>query len=104
MTRATTVEITEFRLVDGADDERLLEASAQIEDDLESFDGFVRRELLRGEDGVWVDLVWWSSRETAEAAVTAAMADESFGRYFSLIDDASIDMRHFETAASHAAT
>ena len=103
MPETPIVEITEFRLVDAVDEETLREASDAIRADLESLPGFVRRELLRGPDGSWVDLVWWESRDAAESAVDAVMATATFERYFSLIDDDSIRMRHFETAETHAA-
>lgn len=102
MTQQQIVEITEFTHVDGTDDATLLEASAGIQADLESFPGFVRRDLLRGEDGTWVDLVWWESKDAAESAVETAMTLEAFGRYFSLIDESSIEMHHFETVQTHA--
>jgi hypothetical protein len=47
--------------------------------------GFVRRELLRGGNGQWVDLVWWENRAAADAVIGAVGASALCHSYFELM-------------------
>lgn len=39
--------------------------------------GFLRRELLRGTQGQWFDLVYWASRSAAEEAIRNAASNHA---------------------------
>ncbi|MEW6681905.1 MAG: hypothetical protein AB1451_03150 [Nitrospirota bacterium] len=87
--RGQVVEWAPFELADGASEADLLKASAALQSDfLDRQPGFVRRELLKGKDGKWVDLVYWSNREAAERAVQEAAASPACHRYFQLMREA----------------
>jgi hypothetical protein len=47
--------------------------------------GYVKRELLKGKNGEWVDLVYWASEEDAQHAVQNSAASPVCGEYFSLM-------------------
>lgn len=80
------IEWAPFRLAPGVTEAALLEASESIQRDfLERQPGYVRRELLRGDDGRWVDLVVWRDEATAQAAMEAAGTSETCGAYFQLM-------------------
>ena len=80
------VEWAPFRLAAGAEEAALLEASDAIQRDfLRHQPGFVRRELLRGADGQWADLVVWTDEPAATAAVRAAASSAVCNAYFHLM-------------------
>ena len=100
-----TIEWAPFRLAEGATESELLEASAALQADfLESQDGFVRRELLRGAGDQWCDLVYWRDASAAQRAMEAAAASHTCTRYFRLMagaEEAANGVLHFAVRASY---
>jgi hypothetical protein len=73
MTPNVIVEWAPFELAEGFDEKALLQASEVLQKEfLSKQKGFIWRELLKGENNQWVDLVYWKSREDAEQAVKNA--------------------------------
>ena len=80
------VEWAPFTLADGAEEERLLRASEALQKDfLGRQAGFIRRELLRGPNGQWVDIVHWESAEAAESAMRNVAESPVCQEYFHLM-------------------
>jgi hypothetical protein len=80
------IEWAPFRLADGATEQELLVASETLQRDfVERQRGFIRRELLRGADGAWVDLVHWEDEAAAHAGFSAAMESPVCAEYFKLM-------------------
>jgi hypothetical protein len=80
------VEWAPFRLLDGVTEQALLEASETLQRDfLARQRGFVRRELLRGADGQWVDLVHWEDDAAAQTVFATAMESPVCAEYFKLM-------------------
>jgi hypothetical protein len=80
------VEWAPFRLLAGVSEQELLAASETLQRDFVARQrGFIRRELLRGADGAWVDLVHWEDQAAALAVFTAAMESPVCARYFKLM-------------------
>jgi len=106
MTRGV-IEWAPFRLADGVTEDQLLAAARQLQDVfLAHQPGFVRRELLRGTGGGWVDLVEWSDRATAEAAVRAAAESPTCLTYFRLMAggdqvDPGSGVSHYDRVAEY---
>ena len=69
ITDAVIVEYLEFNLVEGSNPDEFLRETLAMDDVLEGYDGFVARHLARNTDGSWVEVVYWTSLETAEAAL-----------------------------------
>ena len=81
------VEWAPFRLAAGADEATLLAASETLQRDfLQHQPGFVRRELLRGADGEWADLVVWADERSAAVAMSSAEASPVCHAYFHLME------------------
>lgn len=106
MTRGV-IEWAPFRLVAGVTDDQLMAASQELQDVfLARQPGFVRRDLLRGRDGEWVDLVEWTDRASAEAVAKAAAQSPVCLAYFRLmvggndLDPAS-GVSHFDRVAGY---
>jgi hypothetical protein len=96
-----TIELAPFRLADGVTEAELLEASEALQRDfLAGQDGFVRRELLRGKDGSWCDLVYWRDAASAERIMSAVAGSAVCHRYFNLMAgadaaDPAAGVQHF---------
>jgi hypothetical protein len=81
-----TIEWAPFKLADAVDESRLLRAADAIQADfLAKQPGFIRRELLRGQDGQWVDLIYWESEEAAARAMQHVESSAVCLEYFQLM-------------------
>jgi hypothetical protein len=96
------VEWAPFQLAEGIDEATLIKISAAVQTDfLSKQSGFVKRDLLKGKDNQWVDILYWNSREEAEQAFKNAEKSPACLKYFSLMigpdpDDPSAGVSHFE--------
>ncbi|KZL05135.1 hypothetical protein PsAD2_04490 [Pseudovibrio axinellae] len=81
------IEIAPFHLSPDRSESELLEASERFQKEfLEEFDGFVRRSLVKHEDGAYADIVTWATGAASKAAVAAAGKHAAGQAYFSLLD------------------
>ena len=104
MTRQNLIaEIVTFRPVAGTSDDALAKAAAGLEPFLNAREGFVRRSLSKGTDGLWTDHVVWSDITHARAASEAVMQDPSASGFMALIDPESVQMVHSPILVSQAA-
>ncbi len=89
------VEIAQFKIATGVDEQSFLkEAEAVQRDFLEKQKGYMDRELLKGEDGQWIDIVHWRSMEEAKRATDAIMQNPDCCGFLQKIDPASVKMMH----------
>lgn len=81
------VEWAPFRPLPTTSEAALVEASEALQRDfLARQPGFVRRELLRGPDGQWADLVVWRDEASAKSVMQAAARSPVCLRYFHLME------------------
>ena len=81
------LEWAPFRLKPGVDEATLLESSERLQRDfLARQEGFVRRELIKGAEGAYIDLVWWESFAASQAAVKKAACSPACRAYFAVMD------------------
>ncbi len=100
------VEWAPFNTREGVGEPALLAASERLQREfLAKQDGFVRRELIKGGERAYVDLVWWSSQETAEAAMAKVMASAICRDYFAMMEppqaEAGAGVLHFRSLCSY---
>lgn len=96
MNRSPTIEIVQFKLKPGTDEAAFLAASDAILQNLRAASGFIRRELLKNDDGQWIDLVHWNSLEEAHHAAEVMPTWPSAGAFISMLDEQSITMLHMQ--------
>lgn len=83
------IEWAPFRLRATADEQTLLRASEVLQRDfLARQPGFLRRELLRGDDRQWIDLVYWESADALAAAMRQAEQSPVCFTYFQVMEGA----------------
>ena len=84
-----TVEWAPFQVAVHVTDNQLIDAANDIEQNfLLKQKGYVRRELLKGQDNQWIDLVYWTTTEAAAMAAQAATESPVCMNYFSLMQGA----------------
>jgi hypothetical protein len=98
----TVIEISEFKLITEVDANDFLKASDSVQVEfLEKQLGFINRELIRGDDNQWMDIVHWRSREEADEAAKQAMNNPVCLKFFSMMDPSNIRMSHFNHMRSY---
>jgi hypothetical protein len=81
------LEWAPFRLKHGVDEAALLQASERMQRDfLSRQNGFLRRELIKGAEGAYTDLVWWESFPASQAVAKKAANSPVCKAYFAVMD------------------
>lgn len=93
-----TVEIVQFKLKDGIDEDTLLTVSKESMEEIKGFSGYIRRELIKGPDGLWFDIVHWKSISEAQQAAKKFEESVACRNYFKIIDQSSIKMMLMQQA------
>jgi len=94
MTTNQVLEWAPFRLKAGVDEATLLEASERMQRDfLSAQSGFVRRELIKGAEGAYTDLVWWESFAASQAAMRMAAGSAAVRTYLAVMESSCGDPR-----------
>ena len=91
---APVLEIVTFRLAGGTDPKTFLKAAAGTEAVLRDQGALIRRILTVDADGLWTDVVEWTSMEEALAAAETVTQHPDFAPFGAMIDGASVNMRH----------
>jgi len=87
MMTAPTVEMAKIKLLAGKSEAELVAASEQFQREfLNKQPGFLRRELLRLDEGNYLDLVHWRSAADANAVMEHIMTSPSCLAYFAVMD------------------
>lgn len=95
MHEKSIVEIAQFKIKPGITDEEMLKASQEAHDGfLKKHKGFISRELLKSEEGIWIDIVHWESIEDAEAAMKNFLGHPSTKKFEQIIDTSTVKMMH----------
>jgi hypothetical protein len=87
-------EIVIYRLKGDLDRGQFLEISARATEWLRNRPGYLGRELLEDDSGLWVDLVRWATIEDALAAANAFMAVPEAAAFMDAVEPESITMLH----------
>ncbi len=94
------VEVSKFRLAPGTDEGAFLEAAER------SQSGFLGgrmgsgRDLLRAEDGSWMDIVRFETADAAKAAFEAFAGHPDVEAFESMLDPSAVTMSHWSVAKS----
>jgi hypothetical protein len=90
------IEIVNLRPAPGVTEQAFLAASDRFEQHyMRKRLGFIRRTLLRGDDGAWAVLVDWDTAANAQASMDAFPKDPASAPFNAVIDPATFEMRRF---------
>lgn len=99
--KTTVVEIVHFKFQDQVHQAKAEEALKQLSKFAKEQEGFIKRTVVRHEDGSYTDLVWWESLDEAQAAAKKAETSPDCAPVFGLMDYNSIDLKHAELLWEH---
>lgn len=94
-------EIVLYQLKPGVEREKLLAVSERAAEWLRTQPGYLTRELLQDQSGVWVDMLRWASLDEALAAATAFNETAEAAAYMDVVDPDSIRMMHALPVATY---
>jgi hypothetical protein len=100
-TQRPILEMVVFKTVPGVADADLLRASDAVQAWLAEQPGYLHRELAKGEDGRWVDLVHWTRMDHALAAAEQITQQSCAADFMQMLDGASIQMVHVQQVRSY---
>jgi len=80
------VEVAVYRLKPEVTTEQFMQAGAAIQADFQKVDGFLHRDLFKCEDGRWLDLVYYSSRQAAEDAEAELTSAPNIQNIMAMLD------------------
>lgn len=91
------IEITQFRLVKDVVDQEFLREAEQVQHlFLEKQPGYIDRELLKDEEGQWIDVLHWETIAQAQAAAQAMLQEPACQGFIRMIEPQSVKMLHLE--------
>ncbi|MBZ0275318.1 MAG: hypothetical protein K8I60_04200 [Anaerolineae bacterium] len=93
------VEVVLFRLKAGVTEADFLREAAVVQVWVEQQPGYISRETLKTSDDQWLDVVRWTTLELAEKAGAEHMVAVECFPFMGMIDETSIQMGHYTTAA-----
>jgi hypothetical protein len=95
------VEVSKFRLVQGVGEGAFLEAADETQSGfLDKQEGFAGRDLLRADDGSWMDIVRFDSMEAAKAAFDGFAGHPAVKAFESMLDTSSASTSHWSVVRS----
>ena len=87
-------EVVIYRLKPAVDRDQFMEISAQATDWLRQRPGYLGRQLLEDDSGLWVDLVRWATMDDALAAAGAFMEVPEAAAFMDAVEPDSVIMLH----------
>jgi heme-degrading monooxygenase HmoA len=95
------VEVSQFHLVPGANDEEFIRAAEESQTGfLQQQPGFIGRDLLQGDEGSWMDIVRFQDADAAQAAFQAFAGHPSAKQFEQMLDPSTISVSHWGLARS----
>lgn len=93
---AKTIEVVTFDVKAGVSKKEASRKLAGLNELVKNYEGFIKRDLSCNEDGKWVDIVYWTSKELALKAASEVASNEKAAEIFAIIDENSVKMNHYE--------
>jgi len=94
MNNQPVYEIVVFKAQADVTTEQVLLSAQSIQSTLESYTGYISRDLIQADNDQWVDIVKWESLEDAQFAAEDIMSKPEAATFMTIIDTASINMMH----------
>lgn len=90
------IQVARFKLRDGVTDEAFMEAERAIRDGrIRQQPGYLGRETARGEDGEWLVLIRWETKENSEAWSPIFRQDPDGQTFAGCLDFTTMHQDHY---------
>jgi len=96
MNKATIIEMVLFKVKEGIEIEFAQKELIKINDFLAKQEGFISRKISLSDDEQFLDIVYWTDMESANAAVEKSMRNPDLLKIFSIIDEDTQIFKHFQ--------
>jgi len=93
------VELVRWKAKSAVSDGKMISAVDGILPDLEILPGFISQKLLKDDEGYWVDLYHWETREQGVASNDLMALRPSFQALMELIDPTSVSIEFLSLPA-----
>ena len=92
------IEVVTFQVKNGVSETQLLELSNAFGEALKrEAEGFIKRSLTKHcTQDKWVELIWWNSKESAEAALDSMPPTTEFKQYSSVLEEEGSEIFYLE--------
>jgi hypothetical protein len=87
-----------YALKSGVTESEFLAASEAVVPELATLEGFIRRELLKGEDQRWLDVVYWQTRANADRSEDTIQRLPACARCIAMMDFEGLTVAHLTVA------
>jgi len=101
MKNGLTVELHIAKLKAGVEESAFLQAADAVMPDARAMSGFIRREVLKGADGQWVDIIHWESLADAQCAAEAFANLPRGQALVDMVDLTGLTMLYLEQVRSY---
>ncbi len=91
-----TIEVVFFATKDGLLESEVIKALTSLNHCVEGFEGFIGRKLSKNDDGQWMDMVYWTNKESAITAAEKIMQNPEALKAFEVIDESTMQMHHYD--------
>jgi len=81
------IEVTIFKTKVGVDQAQFLAADAAFTEALKAMGGYIKRDLLQGENDVWIDIIHWETRADAQHSAEAIANHPEAQAFIDLLDN-----------------
>ena len=81
------IEVTIFKIKAGVDQAQFLVADAAFTEALKAMGGFIKRDLLQGENDVWIDMIHWKTQADAQHSAEAIASHPEAQAFIALLDN-----------------
>lgn len=86
MDRSVLIEVTIFKTKSEVDPTQFLAADAAFTEALKAMGGFIQRDLLQGENDVWIDVIHWRTLEDAQHSAATIASHPKAQTFINLLD------------------
>ena len=94
----TTVETVSYKLAAGVANDAFLKASEVMTRWVSRQSGLQYRSLSQKDDGSWLDIVYWNTKEDAEKAGESFRQEMIATDFYMMIDPGSVEMAYSAVA------
>ncbi len=90
------IELVLFKTKPEFSKSEVISAAEDMNTIMGQYDGYVSRKLAVTENGLWMDLVYWTDVEKGKAAAEQILKEGSGQKYFNMIDNNTIEFKHLD--------
>jgi hypothetical protein len=101
MNTIPTIEITLFKIRPDVEETAFLEADVAFNEALKAMGGLIQRELLKGDNHQWVDIIHWENLAAAQHSANTIVQHPQASAFIQMLDTSDSKMLHLTSERSY---